>query len=92
MSENQLYLLKISAMCTADDIDGVVPSAEIIVNADFGTDNHNIIEALHNLANQLAETIRGAPLENVRPMTRAEVQQWRDDQAAEDAEHTVRVI
>lgn len=75
----QLYLLKISAMCTFDDGD-VVPSAEVIVDKDFGTEEHNIIEALYKLTMQLAAALQGAPLEGIRPMTREEIATWRDEQ------------
>lgn len=86
----QLYLIKISAMCTSGDCD-VVPSAEVIVDSDFGTREHNIIEALHKLSVQLAESLKGDPLKNIRPMTREEISTYRDERN-EEYDETIRII
>lgn len=75
---DQLYLLKISAMSTCDDCD-IVPSAEIIVDHDLSSADLPCLEALHAMMRKLAEAIVGVPLEGVRPMTRVEIQQYRDD-------------
>jgi hypothetical protein len=84
----QLYLLKISAMSTCDECD-VVPSAEIIVDRDFSTKDLPLFEALQAMVRQLSEAMTDAPLENVRPMTRDEIQAYRDDE--NDPETSVRL-
>jgi hypothetical protein len=74
----QKFLIRISAMCVADECD-ILPSAEIIVDSDFSTTTAVIIESLHKLANGLSEAIKDAPLTNVRPMTLDEIETWRDE-------------
>lgn len=76
----QLYLLRISAMNTCDDCD-IVPSAEIIVDRDMGTESLPLFEALAVLVRKLSEAVVNAPLDGVRPMTRPEIQEWRDEEA-----------
>lgn len=76
---DQLYLLRISAMNTCDDCD-IVPSAEIVVDRDFSTKDLPLLEALQSVVRVLSETIADAPLENVRPMTREEIEEYRDEE------------
>lgn len=95
MSDGQLYLIKISAMCTVNGVD-VVPSAEFICDADFSTKDTPILEALRKLQNQFAEMLLDLPdLEGhpVRPMSSEEVQSWRDEQhkSEEDGFEVVEV-
>lgn len=82
MSE-QLYLLKISSMNTCDDCD-IVPSAEIIIDHDLSTADMPIIDALHTLIRRFSDTLQSAPLEGIRPMTRDEIKQYRDEEREED--------
>lgn len=79
MSE-QLYLLRLSAMNTCDECD-LVPSAEFIVDADLGTDEFSAMDALQSLQRRLKETLNGAPVTNLRPMTREEIETWRDEES-----------
>jgi hypothetical protein len=81
MSE-QLYLLRISAMNTCDECD-IVPSAEIIVDRDLSSEHLPCLDALQALVRQVAETMRSVPFKDVRPMTREEIREWRDEQDAE---------
>jgi hypothetical protein len=73
----QLYLLRLCAMNTCDECD-IVPSAEFIVDKDFGTNEHSAMDALIALQRQLNESLVGAPVTNIRPMTRNEIEVWRD--------------
>lgn len=76
MSDGQMYLIKISAMCTADGVD-VVPSGEFICDADFSTNELPVLEALRNLQNQFTKMVLGMPDLSghpVRPMTREEIE------------------
>lgn len=79
----QLYLMCISAMNTSDECD-VVPSAEIVVDGDFGG-----IDSLRTLATKLADSMAGIPLENVRPMTRDEIQTWRSERDDDPDTHVI---
>lgn len=82
MSDGQMYLIKISAMCTMNGVD-VVPSGEFICDADFSTNEIPVSEALSKLKTQFTDMLLDMPdLEGhpVRPMTREEIQAWRDDE------------
>lgn len=75
----QLYLLRLSALNTCDECD-IVVNAEFIVDEDLGTNEHSAMDALHSLQRRLKEALIGAPVTNVRAMTRDEIQTWRDEQ------------
>lgn len=81
MSKEQLYLIKISAMSTMNGVD-VVPSGEFICDENLWTNDVPILEALRKPQNQFTEMLLDLPdLEGhpVRPMTREEIQVWRDE-------------
>lgn len=82
----QFYLLRISAMSTADDVDALVPSGEILIDGNFNNSETgvSVINSLHALAKMLVDSIKDAPLDNVRPMTREEIRAYRDAETEED--------
>lgn len=75
----QLYILRLMAMNTCDECD-IVPSAEFIVDEDFGTVEHSAVDVLHKLQDEIRDSLKGAPLTNIRPMTPEEIHVWRDQE------------
>jgi hypothetical protein len=75
----QLYLLRLMAMNTCDECD-IVPSAEFIVDEDLGTTEHSAMDVIHKLQNELRDSLKGAPITNLRPMTPEEIRIWRDQE------------
>jgi hypothetical protein len=84
------YLIKISAMYKADEVD-VVPSAEFVCDEDFSTNELSILDALHRLQNQFTTMAMDMPGGPLRAMTKEEIEAWRTEQR-EDEESNFDVV
>lgn len=86
MTAQPFFLVRVSAMFTSDDADSVVPSAEmIVVDGQFD----DMGKSIAKLAAYLVDALDDAPLENFRPMTRDEINEYR---RAESEESDTEVI
>lgn len=74
----QLYILKLFEMKTCDECD-LVPSVEVIIDENLGTNELSAMDALQSLKRSLQETLKNAPVTNLRSMTREEINQWREE-------------
>jgi len=72
MADEQLFLLRLQRMCTSDDADLVAGWSAIVSEKDL--DNIKLSDA----ATLTAISLKDCPLENVRPMTKEEVDEWRE--------------
>lgn len=80
-----MYLISLSSMNTCDTGEGeradVVITASFVVPdlAKFSSDD------LQRMGIGLEQTLRTAPIEDIKPMTTEEVATWRDEKRQEDA-------
>lgn len=80
-SGGPIYLVKVSAMFTSEQADAV-PSAEFTIA--HGSDPAQLGAEIASMAATLTGAISGAPLKGLRPMTRDEIERYRDERDADD--------
>lgn len=70
----QYFLIKVSKMCTSDEADLVSQWSAIIAEEDLHKLSMEVAGAAAGLA------LKGCPLEGIRPMTEAEIAEYRSAQ------------
>jgi hypothetical protein len=74
----QHYLITVQRMCTSDEADLVAGWSAVVAE-----ENLSAI-TLTDAAKLTAMPLDKAPMTNIRPMTEAEIKEWRDAEKAKD--------
>lgn len=68
----QYYLIRVQKMCTSDEADCVAGWSAILAEENLDR------LVLSDAAAAAGLSLKDCPLENIRPMTEAEIAEWRD--------------